>query len=486
MDVFNVQASIGLDISAFEQHLSEAMDGAEKLTESLESAVSGADQMQQAVTNVAAAFGLSNTAVTKGTEYYNALQSQLESLDAESQRAADKVEAVAYALNQSAAATGADSEETKALAQELAGAEAEASRLQSQANALRTRLERAAEATSETGYAANEAKTRFQEFKEGFVAFTGVDRPFEALKEKLSAAGNTAEKIAHPFRTLISHMDDAAASAKLQRDRIASLEAGYNSARKNVEALSEEYRESVKQTGAASEQSRELERRLSAAEGEMQSAKSELDKYNKEVDETDDKSKEASESSHKFGDALKSVGSMAASAVAGLAKVSTAAIAAGGAAVASLAKDSLSAYSQYEQLVGGVQTIFGAQGMTLEQYASSVGKTTDAVKKEYDKLTLAEDLVLKNADKAYATAGLSANQYIDTVTSFSASLLQSLDGDTVAAAKKADVAIRDMADNANKMGTSMESIQNAYQGFAKQNFSMLDNLKLGKHYCRAV
>ena len=84
--------------------------------------------------------------------------------------------------------------------------------------------------------------------------------------------------------------------------------------------------------------------------------------------------------------------------------------------------------------------------MTLEQYASSEGKTVDKVKAEYEKLNAAQDIVLRNADKAYATAGLSANEYIDTVTSFSASLLQSLDGDTVAAAKKADVAIRDMAD----------------------------------------
>ena len=83
------------------------------------------------------------------------------------------------------------------------------------------------------------------------------------------------------------------------------------------------------------------------------------------------------------------------------------------------------------------------------------------------------------ANNAYKTAGLSANEYMNTVTSFSASLLQSLDGDTTAAAEKANVAITDMSDNANKMGTNMQDIQNAYQGFAKQNYTMLDNLKLG-------
>ena len=94
-------------------------------------------------------------------------------------------------------------------------------------------------------------------------------------------------------------------------------------------------------------------------------------------------------------------------------------------------------------------------------------------------LKTASDKVQEYAANAYKTAGMSANEYMDTVTSFSASLLQSLGGDTEKAAQKADQAITDMADNANKMGTGMEMIQNAYQGFAKQNYTMLDNLKLG-------
>ena len=91
----------------------------------------------------------------------------------------------------------------------------------------------------------------------------------------------------------------------------------------------------------------------------------------------------------------------------------------------------------------------------------------------------AQDTVLKNADNAYKTAGLSANEYMETVTGFSAALIKSMGGDTEAAAKKADMAITDMADNANKMGSDISSIQTAYQGFAKQNYTMLDNLKLG-------
>ena len=133
------------------------------------------------------------------------------------------------------------------------------------------------------------------------------------------------------------------------------------------------------------------------------------------------------------------------------AKVGAAALAAATTGVAALTKASIDQYAEYEQLVGGVDTLFKTASDKVQEYAAN----------------------------AYKTAGMSANEYMDTVTSFSASLLQSLGGDTDKAAQKADQAITDMADNANKMGTGMEMIQNAYQGFAKQNYTMLDNLKLG-------
>ena len=132
-------------------------------------------------------------------------------------------------------------------------------------------------------------------------------------------------------------------------------------------------------------------------------------------------------------------------------KVAAAGVAAATAGVAALTKEAMVQYTEYEQLAGGVETLFKENADTVMGYA----------------------------ENAYKTAGLSANEYMNTVTSFSASLLQSLDNDTAQAAEKANLAITDMADNANKMGTAMESIQNAYQGFAKQNYTMLDNLKLG-------
>lgn len=137
--------------------------------------------------------------------------------------------------------------------------------------------------------------------------------------------------------------------------------------------------------------------------------------------------------------------------LAAAAKVGAAAVGAAATGIAALTKNALNNYAEYEQLVGGVDTLFKDSSAKVQEYAAN----------------------------AYKTAGLSANEYMDTVTSFSASLLQSLGGDTEAAADMANVAITDMSDNANKMGTDMASIQNAYQGFAKQNYTMLDNLKLG-------
>ena len=153
---------------------------------------------------------------------------------------------------------------------------------------------------------------------------------------------------------------------------------------------------------------------------------------------------DASEKTSSFADKLTNGLAVAA-------KVGAAAIGAASTGIAALTKSSIDGYAEYEQLVGGVETLFKQSADVVQQYAAN----------------------------AYKTAGMSANEYMETVTSFSASLLQSLDGDTAAAAEKANLAITDMSDNANKMGTSMEMIQNAYNGFAKQNYTMLDNLKLG-------
>ena len=134
--------------------------------------------------------------------------------------------------------------------------------------------------------------------------------------------------------------------------------------------------------------------------------------------------------------------------------------------------------AKLEQSIGGIETLFGTGGKTIEQFAKDAGKSVAEVTKEYNALEKAQTEALTNASKAYQTAGLSANDYMETVTSFAASLKASGLSE-LEAAKAADAAVIAMSDNANKMGTDMSLIQNAYQGFAKQNYTMLDNLKLG-------
>ena len=143
--------------------------------------------------------------------------------------------------------------------------------------------------------------------------------------------------------------------------------------------------------------------------------------------------------------------SLASNALGSVAKITAGMMTVATGAVAALTKASVEQYAEYEQLVGGVETLF---------------------KNSSDK-------VMEYANNAYKSAGMSANEYMNTITGFAASLLQGLGGDTEKAAQIGNMAVEDMSDNANKMGTSMEMIQNAYQGFAKQNYTMLDNLKLG-------
>lgn len=165
-------------------------------------------------------------------------------------------------------------------------------------------------------------------------------------------------------------------------------------------------------------------------------------KISVDTSEVDKNLGDTKEKALSFGDVLKAN-------IAGQAIVAGVKAVAG--AVKNIGEAAIQSYGEYEQLVGGVETLFKSSADTVMQYAAN----------------------------AYQTAGMSANEYMTTVTAFSASLLQSMGGDTDAAAEKANLAITDMSDNANKMGSSMESIQNAYSGFAKQNYTMLDNLKLG-------
>lgn len=194
---------------------------------------------------------------------------------------------------------------------------------------------------------------------------------------------------------------------------------------------------------------RELEREIIATENSLNKLNSELKENSIGMKTLAENTQDAGDKALKFGDILKAnlLSSAIQSGIKGLAnsfKQLTSSL-------IDIGKASIESLAEYEQLSGGVGTLFKGAAEDVEY----------------------------NAQQAFKTAGMSANEYMETVTSFSASLISSLKGDTSKAAEVADMAITDMSDNANKMGTSIESIQNAYQGFAKQNYTMLDNLKLG-------
>lgn len=174
-------------------------------------------------------------------------------------------------------------------------------------------------------------------------------------------------------------------------------------------------------------------------------------------------------------DKLSGLGSAAAKA----GKVIAAGLAAGATAVGAIAKSAVDSYAAYEQLVGGVETLYGQSVASAEEYAAKHGVALEYAQEVWQQYADRQQAVMDNAANAYLTAGLSANEYMETVNGFAASLTASLGEYEWQAANYADMIVSDMADNANKMGTSMESIQNAYSGFAKQNYTMLDNLKLG-------
>lgn len=204
-----------------------------------------------------------------------------------------------------------------------------------------------------------------------------------------------------------------------------------------------------------------MERELNSNNSALEQAKADIESTEKSLEKVDSQLDDTAESADDMGDEIKDAGDKAdkskerfsklGSVLKGVGVAMGAVVTAAAATAVKLRKEVVNAYADYEQLVGGVDTLFKGSSQKLQSYASN----------------------------AYKTAGLSANDYMETVTGFSASLIQSLGGDTDKSVKYADMAITDMADNANKMGTDMSLIQNAYQGFAKQNYTMLDNLKLG-------
>ena len=278
-----------------------------------------------------------------------------------------------------------------------------------------------------------------------------------------------------------------AEKAKLDqiKNTLGTSSQAYQDQAKVVDALEQELKQSTTAQESMANSLAKMRTDINNAETSIVKTENSLEAMDKALNDVDDDAEGAGDGLEDLGDKADDAGKKfdgLKNVASGALKVVGAALAAAAAGAVALGKAAIEQYADYEQLVGGVETLFGAGGKSLEDYAKSVGMTVEEARGKYNDLMVAQDYVLKDAADAYKTAGMSANEYMENVTSFSASLISSLGGDTVAAAEYANRAMVSMSDNANKMGTDIESIQNAYQGFAKQNYTMLDNLKLGRNY----
>lgn len=268
------------------------------------------------------------------------------------------------------------------------------------------------------------------------------------LKAGLAQANRLIRESNSEFRAAAAGLDDWTKSETGLNAKIKSLNQITEIQRKKVDALQNEYNNLIANgLDPTSKQAVDLRTKINNETAALNKNEVELRKQTTALNDLGNETRKAGNATDETSGKFSKLGEVAK----GAAKVALAVVGATATAVGALVKQAVESYAEYEQLVGGVDTLFGSASAEVQ----------------------------KKADNAYKTAGMSANEYMETVTGFSASLIQSLGGDTEKAAKYADMAITDMSDNANKMGTDMSLIQNAYQGFAKQNYTMLDNLKLG-------
>ncbi len=279
----------------------------------------------------------------------------------------------------------------------------------------------------------------------GTVKLTGESE----YRRALSNISNNLKVLSSEMKVVTSQYDtnDKSISNLSKQNEVLSKK--IDEQKQKVITLKQALADSKKETGENSTTTQKWQTNLNNAQAELNKLERELNNNKTEIANFGKVEDNVGEKTTRLGDIIK--GNLISSAITSGIKALGSAIKQVGSVVLDVGKQALESFANNEQLIGGVETLFKDSAGTVENYANN----------------------------AYKTAGLSANEYMETVTSFSASLLQSLNGDTAKSAQVADMAITDMSDNANKMGTDMTMIQNAYQGFAKQNYTMLDNLKLG-------
>lgn len=283
-----------------------------------------------------------------------------------------------------------------------------------------------------------------KEFKK---ALSDINQSFKVLGSEMQLVTSQFDKNDKSAQALTSRNEVLNKEIDAQKGKIETLRAALDNASESFGENDRRTQNWQVQLNKAQAELNGMERELTDNEKALDGMGAGEDEAAKSADGLGNKLKDSGDEAEKSGSKFEKLGGV----LKGVGVAMGAVVVAAGAAAVKLGQEVIAAYSDYEQLVGGVDTLFGEASKTVQGYAET----------------------------AFKTAGMSANTYMETVTGFSASLIQSLGGDTTKAAKVADMAITDMADNANKMGTGISSIQDAYQGFAKQNYTMLDNLKLG-------
>lgn len=346
---------------------------------------------------------------------------------------------------------------------------------QKKLDTLKNQQELAKNKVTETANAYEKAKEMFGENSKEATKYKDALIVAQTEHQRIT---NEIGKTTDAMKNYESQMNAAEQENKNVDSALSILNKTISEQKDTLNSLKSQYVNTVLEQGKSSDEAQKLKNDIKILNGEISDNEKKLNDAESELKEFSDAEDDAGKHAITFGEMIK------ANLISDFIKTGIKELASGVKQIAGffidIGKQAFTSYGETQQLIGGVETLFGAKGAkSVEEYAELVGKSVDDVKGEFDTLMQSQNTVIQNADNAYKTSGLSANKYMETVTSFSASLLQSLDGDTVKAAAAADMAIVDMADNANKMGTDMSLIQNAYQGFAKQNYTMLDNLKLG-------
>lgn len=396
-----------LDISEFKKNINEANNLMKLSKSEFSKASAGLDDWAKSSDGLNAKLKQLKTSIEAQTSKLQAYQSQLQTAQKYEKLSATEVENLKQKLEEAKKTYGENSDEVRNLESQL-----------------------------------NKAESAHSSMKKQVANLTVTVNNQEATVAK-------AEKEYSNYSAKLKEVQSAEEKAKSATSQLSSTIESQQSA---VNKAKEAYKEAVLQYGKNSTEAKNLAKEVKTLSSDLDENKTKMESADKAADKLDKSIKDAGNSANEASQGgftvMKGV----------LANLAADAIEAGigalkrlGGAILDVGKQAIAGYGDYEQLVGGVETLFKDSSGIVEGYANN----------------------------AYKTAGLSANQYMETVTSFSASLLQSLNGDTEKSAQVADKAITDMSDNANKMGTSMDMIQNAYQGFAKQNYTMLDNLKLG-------